>query len=252
VKLSICVTIKNRSLVIHNNKALTLFPNCIESLANSLSIKDDAELIITDWNSTDRPIKTWIEAAFPYYPIHLITINGNGFNRGKGRNIAAQYAQGEILFFLDADMLVDRELIVEAFEWIDLGYVFYPVPWYYTKEDRSEGNFNSGVGNMFIKKELFNKVGPWPEYDGWGFEDLDLFKKIKDNNIQIRVKETPNFIHQWHPQTKEFKNQYDKENKELIKSRQIFYQEQQQLEQQQLEKEIQLMLKKSLAHTNRI
>ena len=193
----------------------------------------------------------WRCASIAYYPIHLITINGNGFNRGKGLNIAAQHANGNILFFLDADMIVCREVIERGITEVTMNNVFYPIPWYYTNEEHTQGNYNSGIGNMFISTELFKKVGPWPEYNGWGFEDLDLYKKIKESNITIKTQEQSYFTHQWHPQTKEFKNQYAIEDKPLIDERRSHYQDAYDLEQIILKRDIEQMLGQSLANTNK-
>ena len=54
-KLSICITVKNRSKVETEHGTLLLFPDCIKSITDSINDNDDIELIIADWESTDWP-----------------------------------------------------------------------------------------------------------------------------------------------------------------------------------------------------
>lgn len=205
--LSICTTIKNRSRVVTDKGTLNLFPNCVKSIANSLNVGEmnDVELVISDWCSTDWPILEWIENIIPYIPIHIVHIEGNGFSAGAGRNIAARAAKGDILLFLDADMIANSRVIKEGWESAKQGNVFYPIVKY--QIDGGKQIIHEGGGNLFIRKDIFNELGGWPELWSWGYEDTIFAEEVKKSKYPLVTSNVPIF-HQWHPQDRTFKNKF--------------------------------------------
>jgi glycosyltransferase involved in cell wall biosynthesis len=203
--LSICTTIKNRSRVHTDNGTLFLFPNAIKSLASSLRLNDDVELVIADWESTDWPLREWIEDCIPHIPIHISTISGReDFSAGLGRNVAAKHASGDLLFFMDADMLVNRAVIEYGLKVAKNG-AYYPTVIY--KLDNDKDIIHEGGGNVFMTPELLKQAGGWPEYYKHGFEDTDLCAKITEIS-PIITNDKISIFHQWHPQTNIFKNRH--------------------------------------------
>lgn len=181
-----------------NGVILTPFPVCIKALSNSLVLDSNVELVVTDWESTDWPIKEWIEEVIPYIPITLVTIKADGFSAGKGRNIAAKYATGNNIFFLDADIIVNHETIDFGLIQCENNKVYYPTVKYET-ELKGKQIIHEGGGNLFICKDIFNKIGPWPEYWNHGWEDVKLVDNIKKANIPIVTNDKISIFHQWHP-----------------------------------------------------
>ena len=164
--LSICTTVKNRSKVKTYKGRLFLFPNCMESLSKSLTLNDDVELVIADWESNDWPIKEWIEKTIPHIPIHIITIRSEGFSAGKGRNIAAEYCNGDTIFFMDADMLVNRQVINDGLNVATAGKIYYPTVRY--EVENGKQIIHEGGGNLFITKDAYFKSGRLSNYkDGY-------------------------------------------------------------------------------------
>jgi glycosyltransferase involved in cell wall biosynthesis len=213
MSLSICITVKNRSSVETDNGTLHLFPNCIDSIARSLQ-DIDAEIVITDWESDDWPIKKWILDKTHDIPVHLVTLKGKYFSRGRGLNFAAQQASNNILFFMDADMIVDHDVLRNAYNEALKGNVYIPECKYYINEGR-DFTWNWGVGNMCMPSDIFYKAGKWPEYGRWGFEDHDFLEKLKNYNIIYR--RDGEFVHQWHPNDENWKNRYsDKSEKSIL------------------------------------
>jgi len=213
--LSICITTKNRSKVqIRKDKALYLFPQCIDSIAESFSLRDKFEVVIADWESDDWPIKNWITDRLPNVPIHLLTIESDkGFSRGKGRNIAAQHALGDKLLFLDADMIVNHNVINKGIRLTRNGQAFYPTIKYEVNEQGKQ-IIHEGGGNLFISKDDFDKTGGWPEYWSYGFEDVDFVTKVK-SVTSILTDVNSSMLHQWHPDT--VKKLYDSKEEENVK-----------------------------------
>ena len=205
--LSICVTVKNRSHQKTEHGLIKLFPECIRSLDNCLSLEDDVELIITDWESDDYPIRDWIESCVRDIPIHLITIKGEGFSKGKGQNIAAEHANGNILFFLDTDIILNQRVLNYGLS-IPLGESYYPTIKYQTEPHGSYNLVNhEGGGIFFIHKRDFEKTGGFPEFFRYGFEDTEMVKRV-GKVAPILVKDDIALFHQWHPQGMEFKDKY--------------------------------------------
>jgi len=213
MNLSICTTIKNRSKVETQYGPLFLFPNCIESLANTLHLSDNIELIIADWESTDYPIDNWIEDKIDI-PIEIITVkhSKNELSIGKGRNIAASHATKDVILFLDADMLIQTsESLIKGYETAKEWGHCYPQVLYQQTYNKNHWEVHEGGGNVFIRRDFLQKVGPWPEYWRHGFEDTDFAQKIKSakeiNKEVLYISSEPIF-HQWHPQQFEWKNRY--------------------------------------------
>lgn len=246
VMLSICTTVKNRSLVkIDGKLPLKLFPTCLTALAKSIPITDidKFELVIADWQSTDHPIKEWIEDIFPLISVHLINVKSNGFSAGLGRNIAAQHAQGDNLFFMDADMIVNREVLYRGVQVASEGKAFYPTV-KYAVDDTGKLIIHEGGGNVFMNKEIFYKAGKWPEYWSYGFEDTDFAKAVK-SVTDIVVDDSMYIYHQWHPQAETFKKQNDDKTDIVVEERKKHYLEKRKEEHERLRIAIESMLTKN-------
>jgi len=205
--LSICVTIKNRSMVKTDRGVLPLFPDFISSLKTCLPLKESVELIVTDWESDDYPLNGWLPNALEDCDIdlHLITLKNGRFSRGKGLNIAAEHANGDILFFMDADLIVNRQVLHFALDMCKDKSAYYPIVKYQTDFQSSNVMYHPGGGIVAMNKQVFLDVGMWPELYKHGFEDTLLHDKL-DGKFKIWVSPSIDIFHQWHPMTKEFKN----------------------------------------------
>lgn len=224
--LSICITVKNRSKVPTSFGTLNLLPNCIKSINKSFTLDSKLELIIADWNSTDWPIKEWIE-DYTSIPTHIININkkDNKFSVGKGRNIAANYATNDIILFLDADMLINAKAVADALSVVEKNNVCFPPIMYQLTQGTDHWKLHEGGGNVIITKELFYKAGKWPEYWSYGFEDTDFVNNLKKiTNIHTS---TEPFFHQWHPEQIGWKEVVKEEDKTETMKRMEFYKKQQ-------------------------
>lgn len=219
-KLSICITVKNRSKVETEHGILDLFPKCLESINNSITDIENIDIVISDWESIDYPILQWIDTDIPTEVINVKAKN-NTFSAGKGRNIAANRAKGDILLFLDADIIINSTSFYNAWNVAKQYEICYPVIMYQKDYKSEEYTVHEGGGILFISKELFYKVGKWPEYYNHGFEDTDFAKKI--NEVTKLYTSTSPFHHQWHPQSKEWKNRYADKVSPIVEQRKIHY-----------------------------
>src|SRR5689334_1052682 len=124
--LSICITVKNRSVVCAADQELRLLPNCVASIAQSRIDNMPMELVVADWESNDWPLGEWLDHAANPLSARVVTMYGT-FSRGRGLNAAAKAARGDILFFLDADVLVSEFVLLRAAEIARQGKAYFPI-----------------------------------------------------------------------------------------------------------------------------
>jgi glycosyltransferase involved in cell wall biosynthesis len=205
--LSICITVKNRSKVEVEGRQLLLLPNCIRAVKECIRPGDAAELVISDWRSDDWPLAEWAEDAAKPIPLTLVTVDGC-FSRGRGLNLAFESARGDILLFLDADILVCREVIETGLVHVAEGRAFYPIYYQYTDPDHRNGRWlPESLGNVMVARDVFLRAGRWPELKSWGREDNLLHDAIK-TLVPVARERFPGMRHQWHPESFAWKNRY--------------------------------------------
>jgi glycosyltransferase involved in cell wall biosynthesis len=192
--VSICITCKNRSKLQADRKTLYLLPHCIDSIIGaSRDSQTPLEVVVSDWDSTDWPLEDWLPEK--EISSKIIPIDRDRFSLGYGRNIAAQSAFYNILFFLDADMLLNKSVLEDAVRSVEDGKMFFPIcSDMYTNEIR-----HGAFGNVAMSRENYNLLGEWSEKEEWGGEDLEYFNKCKKKGLKVSRKIYPEFIHQWHP-----------------------------------------------------
>lgn len=202
-KLSICFTVKNRSRV--GDKII--FPNSIKAIANNSSPGEPIEIVIADWKSRDWPLADWISEHARHVPFKIVDIDQKGFNRGIGLNLAAQNSSGNILFFNDADIMMDRASIDLAFQCGARNTAFFPrvrmTTSYGKPIVRKDRRWLRGFGVAIVLREWWEKAGQyksfWYDDDNWGGEDNQFYDDIKALELKTERPEMDDLVHQWHP-----------------------------------------------------
>lgn len=184
-----------------------LMPAMLRSLRDALvKTGQQAEIVITDWMSDDWPLSEWVSEITQPITTKVIQMSGP-FSRGKGRNTAADAAAGDVVFFLDADMVVSPELLLRAQAVVEAGQAFFPVCYSYRTAKHSTGWWRwTGKGNCALPKAL-TKTVRWNEKREWGRED-DAFMSTVAAEAAVVREEVPGFCHQWHPSHQSWKNRY--------------------------------------------
>jgi len=192
-----------------------------------LSNLNEIELIIVDNNSKDSS-KEIIKSYSKTLHIKLVELNNNvGF--GKACNLGATYAKGEFLFITNQDTLFlknffqellniykdykkNQEIIISpaiVFEGNGIHYFgakIHILGFSYTpnlgqklphkqivlKTQRISG------GSLFIKNELFLKLGGFDNIYFMYYEDTDLSLRILREGIKMYTTSVPYLIHQKH------------------------------------------------------
>lgn len=199
-ELSICITVKNRSKVPYLNDHLYLFPRCIDSVVKAVSGMPRVEIIITDWNSSDWKLNDWVHDKLKGLKYTLIFHSGI-FSRGEGRNIAADNAKGNALFFLDADMLIQQSVLMNGLSRLEEGKAFFPHCFYFIDKNHSNGFWCTGKGNCMVTREWYLQAGKWPcpphyrkEFD----EDWKFFQLVS-SKVPAHSENEQGLFHQFHP-----------------------------------------------------
>jgi hypothetical protein len=139
--------------------------------------------------------------------VQLLLLEGV-FSRGRGLNVAAEAAQGEFLLFVDADLVISKQLIDSGLAHLRQGKAFFPIVFSFKDPDHRDGWWrDKGFGQVMVTRETYRQSGGWPEYDSWGQEDEDFHSQISGGAPVIR-ETVAGFYHQWHPNDVGWKNRY--------------------------------------------
>ncbi|MBL7031566.1 MAG: glycosyltransferase family 2 protein [Nitrospira sp.] len=191
------------SIVIPTYNSAKFMPNLLDSIFKNKI--DDMEVVIVDDLSTDDTVE-----IAKKYPVSVIELEKNG-GPARARNIGVGEAKGDIIFFLDSDVVVMDGTIKEvedyfrndpsaqcvigicATEPLNKGFVpKYMAMFEYIHLLDTPGNkvtvFAPRCGA--IKKELFRDLGGYREkYKGADVEDFELARRIcKVENIYLNPK----------------------------------------------------------------
>ncbi len=201
-KISICITVKNRSkFPLGNNQYLYLFPRCVESITNAIQVKDNIEIVISDWHSTDWPLEEWIDAKLSSIPYKIIKVEGR-FHRGTGRNVAADNADGDYLWFIDADMIINRRIFQNGLACVRNNKAYFPSCFYFLNPGHTKGFWCGGKGNCMLTREMYLKIGKWPcppQYNRPYHEDIRFFKSFERSGFEVVTEKVNGYLHQYHP-----------------------------------------------------
>lgn len=181
--ISFIVIGKNESA--HLNECLNAIFVCI----NKYYLKQ-YEIVFVDSNSTDNSI----EIASSFNEVKIIKALSK-FNAAIARNMGAKETTGNILFFIDGDMIIDPDFLSSAlndnqdlkFDFLtgniihktyNQNYFAHPAPKAHTNTMKS---FNA-CGAYIINRTTWENVGGMnTKYNA--IEDSDLLFKLLQNNI---------------------------------------------------------------------
>lgn len=211
------------SVVIVAYKNFEVLLRCMNSIDKYNDIGGDLELIIVDNSPKDERVENEIKRSnFKGY--RYIKANNDGF--GAGNNIGESVASGEIVAFLNPDIILIEPIfkkVIHRFEtnenlallggkllYEDLsdGFSFYYdykssfVSKQMIKVCNKANHFNpksmyiSGA-NLFFRKSVFEKIGKFDENIFMYFEEPDLTRRIKQTfpNMTVEFDKNIRMIH---------------------------------------------------------
>ena len=174
-RISLCTVCMNR--LHHLQKTL---PKNIEDNLHYPGI----EFVLLDYNSQDG-LEDWVKSDLMSYIkagklVYYKTTEPDYFRMSHSKNIAHRVATGDIVCNVDADNYAGKgfaEFIRDKFQ---RNPNVYLVP----EESLLNGDCGAG-GRICLKKTDFINLRGYDEsFDGWGYEDIDLRDRLKDQNIK--------------------------------------------------------------------
>lgn len=220
------------SIIIVNYRSWKPLDKCLESILLIDSIKLNFEVIILDNFSNDGQFDFY-QNKFKNFLFIKNNIN-SGFSNGC--NLGARKAKGNYLLFLNPDTVISPDTLSTLYDTYkkhtEIGilsclqtnkknrffyqknffpssaHVFGITRFFYKKlfEKELDKTFNSNANLFFpdwvtgaiiyISKDWFEKVNGWNE-DYWlYFEDVDICKKVAQNNGKIAVTHNATIFHE--------------------------------------------------------
>ncbi len=200
------------SVIIPTYNRLPILQKCLIALENQTF--SDYEIIVVDDGSTDKTIE-WItenKDILPHVKIFLQEHQG----AAAARNLGIKKAQGEIIVFIDSDLIV-TEIFLEAHaqalninnnlikkepvftygEVINTCNFDNPTSEKYKITDYSRAYF--ATGNVAIHREWLEEAGLFDtSFQLYGWEDLELGVRLK--KLGLKLIKCPEAVgYHWHP-----------------------------------------------------
>lgn len=185
-------------IVIGRNEGWKL-PKSIQSIKDTIIVNKllNVEIIYVDSNSTDNSINSI--KKFEGVKIFKLT---EDCNAAIARNVGAKEAKGDVLFFADGDMEINKNVFLELFDKSgELKYEFISGDFqniYYENNDSKEvlgtemyhkinkekKNFTTG-GLFALSKKSWESIGGMRE----------VFKRSQDMDLGLRLSKNKIFLH---------------------------------------------------------
>jgi glycosyltransferase involved in cell wall biosynthesis len=175
-------TKESQSKMIENTSSPTLI-TIITTCKNRLDhLKSSLPKMVSQANSTVVVVNygclqgtsEWVRANYPQVKLVEVT-DDSGWNASRARNLGAQVAESDWLFFIDADMVLNGDMV----NWFKRqkrdAALYLPAP-------RKTNSF----GTCIIRSDTFKRLGGYDEaFRGWGGEDTDLYDRVKLEKLTI-------------------------------------------------------------------
>lgn len=198
----------NISFVIPAYNEQEALPRALKSIQDHGNPVLNAEVIVVDNGSTDDTVDVARQQSAKVYVKSSGTI-------ASLRNFGVEHAAGEILIFLDADVILTetwRAHIVDTINKLRENGNVVTGSWYGVPEDMSwierfwfqpltrGDNTHINSGHLIIRRDLFDRLGGFSEHLETG-EDYDFSMRAKAAGIQILDNPDLLVIHEGYPKT---------------------------------------------------
>jgi GT2 family glycosyltransferase len=183
------------SVVIPNYNGSKTIGKCLEAVLSSTYVP--FEVIVVDDASTDASVE-----VINTFPCRLIRFDKHA-GASKARNTGARASAGEIIFFIDADCIVEKDTlsrIQKAFngqEGVVIGGSYTRLPYdssffsafqsifiNYSELKRTEPDYIA-THSMAIEKRIFEKSGGFPEQFLPIIEDVEFSHRLRRSGYKL-------------------------------------------------------------------
>jgi glycosyltransferase involved in cell wall biosynthesis len=198
------------SVVVPVHNARASLEQCLQAIA--ASDYANFEIIVVDDCSTDDSAAIALR-----FPVHLLTLSGKPFGPAYARNRGAETASGEIVCFVDSDVIVHSETLGKIAQTFSL-HPEYAATFGSYDEDPGEGDFLSQYKNLThhfvhqrakqdagtfwsgcgaISRDVFLEMGGFnaKQYPRPSIEDIDLGCRLRQAGYKIYVNKEVQVTH---------------------------------------------------------
>ena len=187
---------------------------------NVLQFNEDATLTIVLFETPDASkVRLLVQQYITRYQGAKITVTDTPgvFARGVGLHRGTEhFDDDQLLFFVDVDLDISTDFLQRCrLNTIRNKQVYFPVFFKLYNQDfvnkyhrgnssmlisRHKGHWaHYSYGMVCIYASDYRKSGGFDlEMKGWGEEDVDLFNRVLDKNIEVFRAPDPGLIHNWH------------------------------------------------------
>jgi len=199
-KISFCFTHKDRLTFNISNETLPLFMNCLSTLKNQLTILNinDYEIVISSFDNenTYQSLNIFLGELFPKEKIIVVKRPEDEFTRGGGRQIAFDNSTGDIIAFIDCDMLFVRSVVIQrGIFHVNNNESYFPI----CNSMNNDGTVwwrPTGTGNSFVPRNIASQL-QWMSKKSWGIEDGNYMQLVR-NLTKVNRDNCPGWYHQFH------------------------------------------------------
>lgn len=184
------------SIIIPTKNSDEFLENCLKSIKNQTY--KNIEIIVVDGKSKDKTLeiaRRYGAKIYEYSP----EVKKGTFDAPHKRNYGVKKARGELVYYVDADMELNKNVVEEALGLCNSDYCAVIAPedsfgkgvWASAKnlERRCYWGDDSVEAPRFFKKSIWERVGGLDEALGGGGDDWDLYQKILEKGYKVgRIK----------------------------------------------------------------
>lgn len=184
------------SLIIPTRNAAPVLEDCLKSIASQSY--PHIEVIIVDNYSTDETREIGKRYGGKVFVGGPPPPHNDFFTAPIQRKMGAKHASGHFLFFVDADMILDKELIRECVRRCVQGVDVVMIPeisfgegfWSKCKISERRCYFNQSFGDQiiqasrFIKRSVYESIGGWDE-DVGSLDDWDITARLRARGFRF-------------------------------------------------------------------
>lgn len=179
------------AIVIPTKNSAPFLKNCLQSIA--IQTYRNREVIIVDGKSTDGTLELAKKYKCKIYT-YIPNVTYGAFDASYKRNYGAAKATGNYIYWVDADMRLQPNLLKEA---VKLSQTFDAIIipeesvgvgiWARAKnlERRCYWNDDTVESPRFFKKSTWDDIGGLDESLGAGGDDLDLHQKTLEHGYKV-------------------------------------------------------------------
>ena len=170
---------------------------CLEALLRQSYPSERYEILVVDNGSYDNTVNIVKDL-----PVQLL-FEKRGRNSYMARNLGVKYAEGEIIVFIDADCIAEKDWLanivnpfhnenigvvageVLSYEPVNLIQGFYAFSGFLEQKKKIKSKISAiATANVAIRKTIFDIVGQFDEDFRWG----------GDNDFGVRIQRETNYL----------------------------------------------------------